>query len=280
MSRIVVVTDSSATVPAELAKELDIRIVPIILNLNGHSFRDGEELQAGQVYRWLRQSPTMPTTSAPSVGDFVRTYAAAAQEASGLVSIHVSSHLSGTFNAAVTASRLIENIPIRVLSCPSAAMGQGFVVIEAARAAQAGADLGAIVARAEQVGAKMNLLATIGTLEYLHRGGRIGGAAALLGSMLQIKPVLSVADGHVDVFARPRSQAKAIRAMLDEMAERADGCRVHAAVIHADVLEEAEALRQQIAERFECAELLVTELTPVMGAHTGPGVLGVVFYTD
>jgi DegV family protein with EDD domain len=130
----------------------------------------------------------------------------------------------------------------------------------------------------------MNVLATIGTLEYLHRGGRIGGAATLLGTMLQIKPVLYVADGHVDVFARPRTLTKAVRVMLQQMAERVDGAGrtprpLYVAILHADEPEKAEALRQQVAEQFDCAELYVTELTPVMGAHTGPGVLGVAFYS-
>jgi DegV family protein with EDD domain len=154
-------------------------------------------------------------------------------------------------------------------------MGQGFAVIEAARAAARGADLGTVVARAKDVAAKVSLLATIGTLEYLHRGGRIGGAAALLGSVLRIQPVLSLVDGHVGVFAKPRTKSRAIRIMLQQMADRATGHRLHAAILHADVLEEAEKLQEQVAERFECVEL-----TPVMGAHTGPGVLGIAFYAE
>ncbi|MGD8598352.1 MAG: DegV family protein, partial [Anaerolineae bacterium] len=273
-------TDSSANVPPQMAEQLDIRVVPIVLALNGHTFRDGVEITAHDVYRWLRDSRHSPTTSAPSVGDFVRTYANAAQEADGIVSIHMSPKLSGTFNAASAASRLVDDVPIEVIGCPSAAMGQGFAVLAAARAAQAGQSLAAARARAEQVAAKVNVLATIGTLEYLHRGGRIGGAAALLGAMLQIKPVLCLTGGDVDVFARPRTQAKAVRAMLDHMARQVNGCQVHAAVLHADVPEEAQALRQKLAERFDCAELYVTELTPVMSAHTGPGVLGVVYYAE
>jgi DegV family protein with EDD domain len=280
MKKVIVVTDSSATVPAELAERLDIRIVPIVLTLNGHSFRDGVEITPGDVYRWLRESRQPPTTSAPSVGDFLRAYTSAAHDASGIVSIHLSPKLSGTYNAARTASRLVEDVPIRVVNCNNVAVAQGFVTIEAARAAHGGADLDTVVARANDVADRMNLLATIGTLEYLHQGGRIGGAAALLGAMLQISPVLHVADGNVEVFARPRTKAKAIRVMLTEMAKRVDGDRVHAAVLHADVPAEAEALRRQVIQRFDCTELFVAELTPVMGAHTGPGVLGLVFYAD
>ncbi len=280
MKRVIVVTDSTATVPAELVQALDIRVVPMVLTLDGQIFRDGEEISATAVYRWQRESKLLPTTSAPSVGDFLRVYYPAAQEASGIVSIHMSSNLSATYNAALTASQLIDGVPIRVVDSHTAAMGQGFVVIEAARAAAAGADLEGVVTRAEEVAGKVNLLAILGTLEYLHRGGRIGGAAALLGAMLQIKPVLYLADGHVDVFAKPRTQSRAIRIMLERMAQQANGRRLHVAILQADVPEEAEALRQQVARQFDCAELYVTELTPVMGAHTGPGVLGVVFYAE
>jgi len=291
MKKIVVVTDSNATVPADLVEELDIQVVPILLALDGHTFRDGVDITAAEVYRWLRESSHLSTTSAPSVGDFLRVYAAAAQEASGIVSIHLSPKLSATYNSAVTASQLVDGPDgrpfrsIRVVNCHTAAMGQGFVVLAAARAAAAGADLETVVTRAQEVAGRMNLLATLGTLEYLHRGGRIGGAATLLGTMLQIKPVLYVADGHVDVFARPRTLSKALRVMVQQMAERVDSAGrtlrpLHVAILHADEPEKAEALRQQVAEQFDCAELYVTELTPVMGAHTGPGVLGVVFYAE
>jgi DegV family protein with EDD domain len=126
----------------------------------------------------------------------------------------------------------------------------------------------------------VKVLATIDTLEHLHRGGRIGGAATLVATMLQIKPVLYVANGHVDVHSKPRTKSRALRSMLEQMAKQAHAGQLHVAILHADVPSEAEAFRATVAEHFDCVELYVTELTPVMGVHTGPGVLGVAFYAE
>jgi DegV family protein with EDD domain len=280
MRKVVIATDSTATVPADLVQELDIRIVPVPLSFDGQTFRDGVDIAPSEIYRRLRTAKCIPTTAAPSVGDFSQAFMAAGQEASGIVSIHMSPDLSTTYNVALTASRLVHGIPIRVFNCRSVAMGQGFVVLEAARAAAAGATLDEVVSRAEAVASKVNLLFTLDTFEYLHRGGRIGGAATLMGMALQIKPVLCLNDGHIEVFAKPRTKRRAIRLMLREMAERIGLHPLHAAVFHADVPEESEDLRQRVAEQFNCVELYVAEFTPVMGIHTGPGVLGVAFYVE
>jgi DegV family protein with EDD domain len=280
MSKVLVVTDSSATIPASLVQELGIRVVPILLSMNGQTYRDGIDITSGEVYRRLRTSTHLPTTAAPSVGDFLRVYAAAAQQASGIVSIHLSPDLSATYTVASTSSQLVDGTPIHIVNSQSVAMGQGFVVVEAARAAAAGADTDAVVARAEQVAQKVHVIATLDTLEYLHRGGRIGGAAAFVGTMLKIKPMVSVAGGTVSAFAKPRTMSRAIRLMLDEMAKEAESLPLHAAILHADVPDEAEELRQSVEASFDCAELYVTEFTPVMGVHAGPGVLGVAFFAE
>ena len=278
--RIIVVTDSSATVPQDLARELDIRVVPLLLRFAGQTLRDGVDVTPGDIYRWQRVSKQIPTTSSPSVGDFVRAYARAAQAAPGIVSIHVARQLSATYAAALTASDLVDGVPIRVVDCGTATMAQGFAAMEAARSAAAGADLDQVAARATEIAGRTHLLAAIGTLEYLHLGGRIGGAARLVGTVLRIKPVLYLANGRVEVFAQPRTLRRAKETMLRRVSELAGLNPVHMAIFHSDALGEALDLRKQATARFECAEIYITELTPVMGAHTGAGVLGVAFYAE
>ncbi len=280
MKKVAIVTDSSANVPAEVARQWDIQVVPALLVYRGKSFRDGVDITPGELYRWLRANKYLATTSAPSIGDFVRVYSALAGKASAIVSIHPSPQLTSIYNVAVAASQMIENVPIRVVNCRAAAMAHGFVVLEAARTTAAGASMDEVVARAEAVAAKVRLFAAIDNMEYLYRSGRIGAAASLMATMLQIKPIVYLIGGRVEAWARPRSTRRAMQMMLRELARQVDGRRAHVAVMHADAPAEAEELRQHIAGQIEPAELFVTEFTPVMGAHTGPGLVGLAFYAE
>lgn len=280
MKNVAVVTDSTAMVPGDLACALGIHVVPVLLLFGSQAYRDGVDISPGEVYRLLRAGSHIPTSAAPSVGDFVRVYAAAAREAAGILSIHMSPKLSTTIHVAAMAGDLVDDVPVQVFNCSTAAMGQGFVVLEAARAAAAGASLQEVLDRAEEIASKVNVFFTLDTFEYLHRSGRIGGAAALAGSLLQIKPVLYLADGHVQVFSRPRTKQRALRSIMQRM-ESLDGRGpYHVSVFHVDVPEQADELREEVATRFNCAELYVGEFTPVMGAHTGPGLVGVAFYAE
>jgi DegV family protein with EDD domain len=278
VGKVAIVTDSTATLPKDLIEELDIRVVPVVLVFGSETYRDGVDITPDEVYQRLRSGEDIPTSAPPSVGDFLRVYATAGQRASAIVSIHMSPKLSSTHTVATTASELLDGVPVRVVDCQTAAIGQGFVVLEAARAAAAGATLGEVQRRIEEVAPKVSLLFTLDSLEYLRRGGRIGGAAALAGTLLQIKPVLYLSEGRVEVSSRPRTKHRAIALILQQMEKQVGGRPIRAAVLHADALREAEELRQSVADGFDCAELLIAEFTPVMGAHTGPGLLGVAFY--
>ena len=280
MKKVAIVTDSTAGLPGELVEELDVQVVPVLLIQGTQTFRDGVDITPTEVYRRMRAGEDLFTSAAPSIPEFLRVYQATARESSGIVSIHMSPELSSTYNVALAASEQVEGVPTRVFNCNTAAIGQGFVVLEAARAAAAGATVDQVVRRAEDMAAKIRFFFTLDTFEYLRKSGRIGGTAALLASMLQVRPVLYLPRGIVEVFARPRTKTRAVELMLQQMAEQPEERPMHAAIAHADVQDEAEELRRIVAERFHCAELLLTEFTPVVGAHTGPGLLGVAFYVE
>jgi len=281
MSRIAVVTDSAAALPVELVERHQIHVVPILLCWDDRTYRDGVDITASEVYRRLREAKSLPTTSAPSVGDFVRAYTQLGQEVDGIVSIHVSSSLSATYQAARVASEAVgEVVTVRLVDSGTAAMGQGFAALAAARAAAGGAGLEEVAREAERVSQRTLVFAMLDTLEYLRRSGRAGRAVSLATSALDIKPILYLDGGGVDLLARPRTRQRAMRVMLQEMEKRVKGRPVHVAVMHADAPAEAEQLRKEVAARFDCLELYVTEFTPVMGSAAGPGVVGLAFYSE
>lgn len=280
MSKVAVVTDSVANLPPELVERYSITVIPLLVAFGQEAFRDGVDMTSAQFYRRLREDKHLPTTSTPSIGDFLTLFHRLAGEVEAIVCIHLAHEFSGTVAIAEEVGQSFKEVPVRIVDSRSAAMAEGFVVLEAARVAAEGGDLTAVLARAREMIPRVNLVVTMDTLEYLYRGGRIGQAAWLMGSALQFKPVLSVEDGAVDPLERPRTQAKAVRRILEIMATRVGERPVHAAVIHADALDKAERLRQEVASRFDCRELYVTDLTPVMGTHAGPGTLGITWWSE
>jgi len=178
------------------------------------------------------------------------------------------------------AAAMVAEVPVHIVDTGTAVMAQGFVVLAAARAAQAGRTLDQVVQAAKAMMARVHLLAVQDRLDYLARSGRVPNVIALVGSALRIVPIFAIRHGEVSVVGQARTKPRAVQAMLEQMVARAGNRPVHAAVFHADVPDEAEELRAKIATRFDCVGLFVTEFTPVMGAHTGPGLLGVAFYTE
>jgi len=280
MAKIAVVTDSIADIPEDLVREFEIHVVPVWLNFKGKSFRDGMDISHKEVYRILRENDEFPTASAPSIGDFLQAYTQLSGEVEGIVSIHVSSKLSATYSAALAASQLVEDMPIWVVDSCTAALSEGFVVLEAARAAAKGCGLDTILQRVKEVIPKVNLLVTFDTLKYLPRSGRVPAVAALVGSLLKVNPIVHIEDGLVKLLEKPRTKVRAVQRIMDIMAGRIGASPAHIGVIHADAPEEAGKFGKEIVSRFNCVELIITEFTPVMGAFTGPGSVGVAFWAE
>lgn len=281
MERVAIVTDSAACIPDDFLQEYDIHVVPFRLIWGHEVLRDGVDISPAQVYQRIRNSPHLPTSSQPTPEDFREIFEELSHHSAGIVSLHIPERVSGTFRAAELAVELVSaRVPIRVVDCGTAATGQGLIVLAAARAAHAGAALDDIVRVVEMLVPRTTLLASLTDLSFIQRGGRVRAILAVVGSMLKIVPVFSLRQGQIKLFARARTQATAVREILDEMTKQVGGASVHAAILHADMPGEATNLRAQIAHQFNCAELWVSEFTPVMGAHTGPGVIGVAFYAE
>ena len=284
MSRIALVTDSSVNVPAEVQEDCGLHVVPLKVIFNGQTYMDGTDITPTRFYEMLRVASELPTTSQPSAGDFVEVYSQLSQEADAIVSIHLSELLSGTMKSALAARELMSHVPIEVIDSRSVSLGLGFIVVAAARAVQEGEGLPGVVAVTEQLIPKINVIFVVDTLKYLQMGGRIGGASAMLGSALKIKPLLHLCDGEVSPLERVRSKCRATERMLEIMAQRleAKNCDgvLRAAVVHADRADEALELKEQVQSRFQPIELYLTELTPAVGVHVGPGTLGLGWYVD
>lgn len=280
MNKTAVVTDSVAMLPQQLSADLGIGVVPIVLNIGGRSYRDGIDLTTTEFYQLLRTSDEPPTTAAPSVGEFIQVYKKALGNAERVLAIHVASQLTSIYKIALMAAESISGGRVRVIDSQSATMAQGFVALAAARAARSGADLETAARAAQEVRSKVRFFAFLETLEYLRRGGRLGSVAAMMGNAIQLKPIVHIVAGQITLLARPRTRRKATQLMLDTMSAEVAESPLHAAVLHADSLADAEQLRGRVDDQFDCLELHLTELTPVMGAHTGPGLLGLAYYVD
>lgn len=280
-ARVAVVTDSTAYLPPELVEEFDIRVVPLTLILGDRSWRDNVDIDPPAFYDLLEESPCFPTTSQPNVATFQELFSQLARSYQGIVTIVISDELSGTMDSAVTAAANLPDVPIRVIDSRGTSMMLGFTVLAAARAAAAGGDLAAVAAAAEELVGKTHVYFVVDTLEYLHRGGRIGAAAKLLGSALNLKPILEIRDGIVKPVTKVRTRGKAVSKLFEILGEQlGEGARVHMAVINVAATAEAQALKVELEERFHPVEIMSTEVSPVIGAHAGPGTVGVAFYAE
>jgi DegV family protein with EDD domain len=275
---VAVATDSTAYLPADVVDRFGIEVVPLYVVLAGRSGQEGSDISSAEVARSLGQRGGHVSTSRPTPGDFVAVYRRLLDGgADRVVSVHLSGELSGTWDAARVAAGQVGEHLVTVLDSRSAAMGTGFAVLAAARAAAAGRSAAEVADAARETAAATRTFFVVDTLEHLRRGGRIGGAAALLGSALAVKPVLHVADGQVVPLERVRTSGRALNRLVQRAVDVAGDRPVYAAVHHLAAPERAERLAEQLTERLPgLLELYVSELGAAVGAHVGPGAVGVV----
>lgn len=268
-----VVTDSTADIPAELAARLHITVVPLRVHFGDESFRDGVDISTDEFYARLGSAKALPTTSQPPAGDFEEVYRRLAEETTDIVSIHISAKLSGTLSAANAARAAIPECTIELIDSRSASYGVGMVAVKAAEAAAAGASLAEVVDVARQTLESSEIIFTVDTLEYLRRGGRLGRGAALLGTILSIKPILGVRDGEIVPIERVRTRQRALDRLVEIVS--AEPLLTDIAVVHSTAADDAAELRRRLQERFPDARCSIGRVGPVIGVHAGPGVIGV-----
>jgi len=274
-----IVTDSVADLPPQVAEELGITVVPLNVRFGTEVYRDGIDLTAEQFYERLTHSETLPVTSVPSPASFAEAYDKLAEETDEILAITLTSKLSGTYEVALQSIGLMKRkCRVEVIDSLQAVMSQGFIVMTAAKAAQAGSSFNEVIDVTQKTIPRVDMRAAFDTLEYLKRGGRIGKAQALLGSMLRVNPIVTLKDGVVEPAGRTRSRAKAIERLynfamsyshIEEMAVEDAACP-----------DDAELLVEHLSSKFPRERIYRSKTTPVIGTHTGPGLLLVAVLGD
>jgi DegV family protein with EDD domain len=285
VSGVAIVTDSTVSIPEAILEALRINWIPYYIHRGKEVLRDLVTIQRDEFYKWLPTAKELPQTASPGPGDYLNMYEKLSKEQGirQIVSIHMTSKGSGAYQAAKAAqSMILENDPdleIEVIDTLNVSMCHGWMVIEAARAALAGKTLADIVALVKKMIPITRMLQTADTLKYLYMGGRIGRAKHLVGSLLNIKPIISMEDGVIIALGQARSRLRAYEMMVEKI-EAVVGYmgKIKVAYVHAAAREEAEKIKALVEKRLTCVESLICELSPALGVHTGPGTAGVCYY--
>ncbi len=285
MKKVAIVTDTTACVPHEQVARYDIEVVPVQLIIEDKPYRDGIDISPTEFYNLLRKAKKMPTTSSSSPDPYLAAYRNASRKAQSILCLTEPSKFSAMSDSARVAMEMarksLHNVAIDVIECTTAAAGQGLVTLAAAKAAALDKPLEEVKDIAKSIMSRINLYATLDTLTYLVKSGRVPQAAALVNSILSIKPIFTLNHSDAHTVALPRTMKSAMKRMIKLMESAVvRGQPLHVAVMHADALGEAITLRDRITSQFDCREIFLTEFTPVMGVHTGPGLIGVAFYGE
>ncbi len=281
MSKIAILTDSTANLPTEWLERYPIQVIPLKIHWGHKTYLDGEDLTPGEFYQELSHSRYLPTTSQPSMQDFLQAFEKLADHADGIVVPLISSGISGTVAVAQAAAREFSRVSIEIIDTRGASMGQVLVILAAARAAEQGKSLQEIINVADAAIQRMQILFTVDTLKYLHHGGRINGASRFLGTALDFKPILTInSAGKIDALERVRTRKKVLQRMVTLAEKTANGQPVHVAIAHACNPQTAEQLGDAVQKSSKCVEMITVEFSPVIGVHLGPGAIGIALYTE
>jgi len=275
-----IVTDSTAYLSEETVRQHDIRVVPLYVRFGNEAFKEGVDITDKEFYARLKAAPELPSTSQPSAGEFHKVFKELTDAGHEILTVTISSKLSGTWNSAMAAKEMLPEAKISVVDSLSTSIGLQLMVEAAIEAIAAGATRQEAADLVKEIRAKMYFLFAVDTLEYLAKGGRIGNARALLGTVLKVKPILTLQDGAIEPLEQVRSKRKAVARMVDLVEEHlGESCsEARVAVLSALAEDEAEELGQDLQGRWTCATPTVSNLGPVIGTHTGPGVIGVAAY--
>jgi DegV family protein with EDD domain len=278
MPKVAIVTDSTAYIPKDLVEQYHITVAPQILVWGNETFRDGIDIDPEAFYNRLKKASIMPTTSQVSISAFEQIFRQLLDEGYEVLAILISKLLSGTIDSALQARDLLPGAPIEIVDSKTTAMAMGFQVLAAARAAQEGASLAECKALAEKATQHVGVIFAVDTLEFLHRGGRIGGGARFLGTALNIKPILEVTGGKVEAVERVRTRSKSLQRVVEMVGERIAGKQpVRLATLHANAPDDARQILEMAQERFNPVESIFSEVSPVVGTHAGPGTVGLAY---
>lgn len=278
--KIAIVTDSTAYLPKDVRERLGIRMIPLSVIFGDETYREEIDMTADEFFVKIKQSPKLPTTSQPSVGEFVDLFTAIREEGyDAVISIHLSSGISGTYQGAVTAGTMVDGLRVYAYDSEISCMAQGFYTIEAAEMAKAGKMPEEILARLDEMKRTLRAYFMVDDLSHLQRGGRLTGAQAFIGGLLQIKPLLHFENKVIVPFEKIRTRKKAVQRIEELFDEDADkGVPLKAAIIHANQPDEASRWRNELSARYPHVEFLISYFGPVIATHVGEGALGLTWY--
>ncbi len=277
-NKVALVSDSTAYIPQEWVQKYGIKIAASLVIWDGEELRDFFDITADQFFARLAKSSTMPTTSQPSPADFKVIYEELLGKGFDILGVHISHKLSGTFSSAEQARAMFPDANIANIDTLSASMGEGWPLLMAVRASQAGKSLQECKQIVEEACKYTGIVLTVETLEFLHRGGRIGGAQRLLGTALNFKPLLEVRDGRIEPLERVRTRKKSLARVVEVAVERIGNQKpVYLATLHANARAEAEEVLEMVKSQIDVKESLITDVSPTVGTHTGPGTIGIAY---